>query len=538
MVHMGDAPDWRMFSELLNARMLRGQDDIAFHDSKRTYTVMEFRELCLKAVAWLEGENIGKGDRVAVWLVNRIEWLALLFAVAHVGAIVVSVNTRYRSEEVSHILSRSGAKLLVLQLNFKNIDFPAIAASIDPSTLPALKKVAVVDADSTMPLKLIGRPTVAFRLGEFADSSPRIDCDASVILFTTSGTTKGPKLVAHPQRTIIDHAYKCVEAYKLGDPGACLLAVMPLCGVFGLNAVMAAFAAGAPVVMLETFEAQRAADLIGRHGVTHIFGGDEVFKRLIDASSDERPFPSARIFGFGAFTSSFTEYAIRATERGIPFHGLYGSSEVLALFSMQPSSLALAERLQGGGRPVAADAIVRIRNTETGQLADIGERGEIEIRAPSNFNGYFGDDAATSDAVLTDGFFRTGDVGYLRDDGSFVYETRMGDAVRLGGFLVNPAEIEQVMKGIDGVEDAQVVAIEIDGQPRAVAFVIVTAGRQLQETDLIGAMRSRVAAFKVPARVWFVESYPTTEGANGAKTQRGKLRELAERWLSFAGADG
>ena len=101
-----------------------------------------------------------------------------------------------------------------------------------------------------------------------------------------------------------------------------------------------------------------------------------------------------------------------------------------------------ADRIEGGGWPMSEDAIVRVRDTETGALAAAGISGELEIRAPSRFLGYFHNPQATADAITSDGFFRTGDIGRLRGDGSFVYETRAGDAMRLGGFLVGPGEIE------------------------------------------------------------------------------------------------
>ena len=175
---------------------------------------------------------------------------------------------------------------------------------------------------------------------------------------------------------------------------------------------------------------------------------------------------------------------------------------------------------------MAAAAQVRVRDVESGELLASGTSGEIEIRGPSNFAGYWNDAAATAEAIRADGFFRTGDIGRLRGDGTFVYETRRGDAMRLGGFLVSPLEVEDALKQLPGIADVQVVAIEIAGQARSVAFVIPGSER-LREAEILAAAGRRLAAFKVPARVWFVEEFPTTQSANGVKIQRGKLREMA-----------
>lgn len=175
---------------------------------------------------------------------------------------------------------------------------------------------------------------------------------------------------------------------------------------------------------------------------------------------------------------------------------------------------------------MSTEAIVRVRDSETGALARPGISGELEIRAPSHFLGYFHNPEATREAFTSDGFFRTGDIGYLRDDGSFIYETRGGDAMRLGGFLVAPGEIEDELKACAGVADAQVVAIEIDGQARCAAFIIAD-GEAPEPEPLLAQLRKRLAGYKVPARIFFIDAFPVTDSANGIKIQRGKLRAMA-----------
>jgi fatty-acyl-CoA synthase len=174
---------------------------------------------------------------------------------------------------------------------------------------------------------------------------------------------------------------------------------------------------------------------------------------------------------------------------------------------------------------------LRIRDIGSGGLLPAGEIGEIEIKGPTNFIGYLNNPEATENAITNDGFYRTGDLGYLREDGSLVYEARMGDAIRLGGFLISPSEIEAVLKNIPGVEDAYIVGIETDGKSRVVAFVRDDGHAMLSEQRVIDIAKQELAAFKVPYRVWFVDDYPVTQSANGLKVQRGKLRAIAEENL-------
>lgn len=485
----------------------------------------EFSEKVGQTAAWLAAQGIGTGDVVAVWLVNRIEWIALLFAAARLGAIVAAVNTRYRSAEVAHLLKVSGAKLMVVEAAFRAIDFGAILADIAKDEVPALKELAVVGADT------IAARWPCVRFDGFDRTyppapPPQYDADLPVLLYTTSGTTKGPKLVAHSQRTLASHAISVAKALRLSPKDHALLAMLPFCGTFGMTSLLGFIAAGATVHVLDAFEAAPAATILREHGITHTFGSDEMFRRILALTDAPRPFPQLELCGFAAFQPGWRELAAEAETRGLPLFGLYGSSEVQALFSIARASDAFANRIEGGGWPMSPDAKVRVRDVETGELAAPGIAGEIEISAPSRFLGYFNNPEATREAITDDGYFRTGDIGRLRGDGAFVYETRAGDAMRLGGFLVAPGEIEDEIKDCAGVADAQVVAVDLNGQARCVAFVIPQQ-EPPQPQALTARLRERLAGYKVPARIYLVDAFPVTDSANGVKIQRARLRAMA-----------
>ena len=495
--------------------------DPAFVFDGTPVTRPEFSRKVEQTTAWLAAQGIGKGDVVAVWLVNRVEWIALLFAAARLGAIVAAVNTRYRSAEVSHLLKLSGAKLLVTEAAFRSIDFAAILADIAKDEVPALQRLAVVGADA-IPAQW---PCVRFDAFDkpYPPAPSQHDVDLPVLLYTTSGTTKGPKLVAHSQRTLATHALSVARALQLSAQRHALLAMLPFCGTFGMTSLLGFIAAGATVHVLDAFEAAPALKILSEHRITHSFGSDEMFRRILALT--DAPFPHLEVCGFAAFQPGWRELAAQAEARGLPLFGLYGSSEVQALFSIGRAGDAFTDRIEGGGWPMSPEAKVRIRDTESGELAGPGVSGEIEISAPSRFLGYFSNPEATRDAITADGFFRTGDIGRLRG-GAFVYETRAGDAMRLGGFLVAPGEIEDELKSCAGVADAQVVAVDLKGQARCVAFVIA-AGASPQQDLLTARLRERLAGYKIPARIYVVDAFPITDSANGVKIQRAKLRAMA-----------
>ncbi|MDE2364168.1 MAG: AMP-binding protein [Hyphomicrobiales bacterium] len=501
-------------------------DDTAFVFEGHAISRDAFSQRVDATTRWLAAQGIGQGDVVAVWLVNRVEWLALLFACARIGAIVAAVNTRYRAADVAHVVGLSGARMLVLEPGFRSIDFPAILSGIDRAAVPALERLAIVGAGEVA----AHWPCVRFdALSPPADPALPVQggADLPVLLFTTSGTTKGPKLVVHSQKTLATHADSIGKALGLSPRSHSLLAMLPFCGTFGMASVLAFFAAGAPIHPIDAFDPTPSLRILRDGKITHTFGSDEMFRRILAATDAPKPFPHAQLFGFAAFQPGWREFAVEAGKRGLPLRGLYGSSEVQALFSIGRSDVSFEDRIECGGWPMSPEARVRVRDTDTGELVAAGISGELEIDAPSRFLGYFRNPDATAESSTDDGFFRTGDIGRLREDGSFIYETRAGDAMRLGGFLVGPGEIEDELKACAGVADAQVVAVEIQGQARCAAFVIPDVGASLDEDELRTHVRDRLAGYKVPARIFFVDAYPVTDSANGVKIQRAKLRLMA-----------
>jgi len=475
--------------------------------------------------------GIRAGDRVALWLPNLPAWLATFFACGRLGAIAVSVNTRYRSHELADIVGRAGCKAIVFWPGFRNIDFAGILAGCEREALARLAHVIVYEEEAAaLPERVHDRPVVAYRALAAAapmtadHSRPESGC----VIFTTSGTTKAPKFVLHDQRTVVRHAGDVARGFGYDAPGAVVLVTAPLCGVFGFTNAMAALAAARPLVMYPTFDAHESAQAVLRHRVTHTHASDEMIGRMLEAVPGTPAFPSARFFGYAAFAPAYADLPKRAAARGLTLVGLYGMSECHALMARQSEALPLPARALAGGKPVAPEARVRARDPESGAIQPHGVAGELEIKAPSCMVGYYGDERATRAAFTDDGFLRTGDLGYSTVEGGFVFLARLGDAFRLGGFLVSPAEIEDVLQTHPSVAAAQVVGVETPAGTRAFSFVILAPRATFDEQALIAHCAARIAKFKVPVRVQPIDAFPSTPGANATKIQKAKLRELAQ----------
>ncbi len=513
-------------------------ESVAIHFDGHAITYGALAEESRALAAGLDEVGIGEGDRVGLWLPNTPAYLTLFLACCRLGAIAVAVNTRYRAAEVADIVGRSGCKVLVMQPGFRGIDFAGVLADIDPTSLKRLETVVLCEAkagEAEAGKPMLGKPTVAFDALKAAPPT-RIDRshpDLPAKIFTTSGTTKAPKFVLHAQGPLARHGQDVARAFGFDAPDAVTLQVNPLCGVFGFSQVMGALASGRPCVLEPTFDAGRSARLIRGLGVTATCGSDEMFARLFDAMPGaERPFPTLRLGVYATFNTALEDIIERGESLGVFMMGVYGMSEVGALFSRWPEGSAIPTRRRGGGVPVAPESMVRTRDRETGEILPDGIAGELEIKAPSMLLRYFENPEATAEAFTEDGFLRTGDLAQTEEGGAFVYLARMGDTLRLGGFLTSPAEIEGELMRQPGIEAVQVVGAAIDGQPAAIAFAIASEGHDIDTAATLAALKRRLAGYKAPKRLYVLDAFPTTESANGVKVQKKRLREMAEDRLS------
>jgi fatty-acyl-CoA synthase len=506
----------------------------AFLQGDRAISFAELAERSLRVARGLADLGVGPGDRVALWLPNVPAYPLLYFACVRLGAIAVAVNTRYRAVEVADIVGRSGAKVLACAPGFRQIDFLSILAEVDAAALDSLAAVVVVGDEPPTPTPAIERlRRVAFDrlLTRPRHGLNHATARAACNIFTTSGTTSAPKFVAHRQGAIAGHAQQVARAFRFDAAETLSLGVLPLCGVFGFDQMMATLAAGKPTVLVESYEIERIAAMIGRHRPTTLFGSDDMIARLLELAPGERPFPSVQWAGYAGFNAALADIAETAERRGLILRGLYGMSEVQALYAAQPVDAPVARRKCGGGIPTSPLGHVRVRDPETGALLEVGQPGLLECAGPSLMMGYWGNDKATAETVTADGYVRTGDLAELDGHGGFTFLNRMGDVLRLSGFLVNPLEIETHIQRLPAIEGCQTISVARPDGVRAVSFVMLRPGASLDEAAVIAHCRRSLANYKVPLRVFAVGDFPKTPSPNGFKIQRNKLRKMAEDLL-------
>jgi fatty-acyl-CoA synthase len=504
---------------------------IVDRQNRVSYTDIHDRSRAL--AAGLAQAGVGHGDRVGLWLPNIAAYLEAFLACAELGAIVISLNTKFKSHEMADIVSRSKCKTLIMWPGFKNLPFLDILSEIPSDGLAALQSIVFYREDETssnqLPACLQGKETLSYdKLLQNAPITPQgITEDDGLVVFTTSGTTGKPKFVLHTHFSVTVHAIEVNDEFGYENRDCNLLQVNPLCGTFGLTQALAGFAGGGTVCCLPVFDAQIASRIMCEERITDINGSDDMYAMLLDASKDDVPFPDIQYAGFAAFNPALGSIVADADMRQVPLMGLWGMSEVQAFVTHQDRSANVEDRARAGGRLISPTAVIRITDPDTGEELPLGQQGELEIKTISQMKEYLDNPEATSKAHTEDGFIKTGDLAIMEDERSFIFLSRMGDVLRLGGFLTDPVEIETVLSEHPAIEQAQVVGATGGSSSLAIGFVVVKYTVDVANLKLHA--KSHLAGFKVPSHIEILDAFPTTQSANGVKIQRAVLRDMAAK---------
>lgn len=470
---------------------------------------------------YLKSMGMRRGDSLCVWLPDGGVWLQLLFACARLGVLLVPVSTRFRHDEALHVVRTAQAKLIFVQPGFVGYDYSGVARQIQAEVPSVQAVVEIADAAGLFDPGPV--PPVSRDEGELTDL---------LCTFSTSGTTGHPKLATHTQAGILRHA---CEVARFSDvvPGDSSLCALPLYGVLGFMQALSALEGAGQCLFMQTFELERAAELIDKHAATHFYGGEGLFDDIISVPG--RNVRSLKTVGFAEFNGRGLEVTQKARELyGIRMIALYGSSECFSIMAGQSRQDDDRARAIPGGKPICPDIEFRVADIDSGQPLAAQQRGELQFRGYNVMAGYLNNLEATRQAFTADGWFRSGDLGYAYED-RFCYLARIKDTLRLRGYLVDPVEIEEFLGKLPGVLDAQVVAWRHpDRGDVAVAFVRKTgdapkeAHGEVTEQWLHAQCRAGLANYKVPSYFVFVQDYPRKQGPNGLKILKNKMRDMAQ----------
>jgi len=524
------------------ARQWGAREALAFQGRRWTFAEVHARvDAMAKGLLSL---GIAPGDKVALWMVNRPEWIDAMFAVMKIGAVLVPVNTRFRTEDMAYVLAQSDAAAVLLADRSGPVDYlammrevaPALGARPDPR-FPCLRRVvalsdgAGLDAGATGWGEILDRGT-SVSADALRERAARVDPEDSAFIFYTSGTTGFPKGAVHGHR-MIRNAWDHGDRMGLTTSDVILM-YLPLFHAFGfIEGPLMSMIRGARQVLTETFDGGQCLDLIASERATIIHGFDTHYKELLDAQDrSPRDVSSVRTGICGTGMSSSIPIARRARKTFGNLMTGFGMSEVGIGVTFSFLDSTEEQCVEANGYP-GSGYQVRIIDPETGADQPVSVPGEILVRGYIVTTGYYKRPEETARAIDPDGWFHTGDMGLMRPDGHMRFLGRYKDMLKIGGENVDPMEVEAFLMTHPAVNAASVVGLP-DGRLSevAVAFVQVAPGGALSEREVIEHCRGRVASFKIPRHVAFVDEFPMT---SSGKVQKVKLRERARaEWPQVA----
>lgn len=512
----------------------------------RHWSWQALQEDCDRAAQGLIHCGIQAGEHIALWLTNRPEWLHILFAVAKIGAVLVPINTRFRSMDLEYVLRQSESTTLLTTDHSGPIGYlemvrqiiPELDTYTTPQTLgsaacPALRRVIVLSEQSHA-----GTLRWADMLAAGQSVSPAqrrarqhaVDPDATALIMYTSGTTGVPKGVMQTHRmlrTVTDQANRLAVR-----PTDVLLMYLPLFHCFGLyEGPLMSIITGARQVLLEQFDPGEALRLIARERATLMCGFDTHFADVLAHPACEHTDRSSLRLGLLPAGLASSEPVARQVQwRLCPTVSGWGMTEVGVGVALGFPTDAEDDRCLASGTALPGYAF-KIIDPETGAPLPPDTPGELCCRGYGVMQGYYQKPEETVQALDGDGWLHSGDMAAMRSDGTIRFLGRYKDLLKVGGENVDPIEVEALLLQHPAVGQAQVVGVpDARLQEVVCACVVLVPGAQVDALDLLAFCRGKVASFKVPRHVLVIKEYPMT--ASG-KVQKVRLRELSLQALGL-----
>ncbi len=519
------------------------REAVVMHHSDGSVERWTYRELWKQSVAVansLVACGVGGDSRVGVLMTNRPEWIAAFFGVGIAGGIAVALSTFSTPAELEHLLRASCISTLLFEQRVLKKDFAAMLTELEPAIarsspgelssekfpflrrLVALGEHAVAGTENWSAFLRHGNSTSPQVIQARIESIKPSDAGA---LFFSSGTTGKPKGILSTHRGVAIQCWRWRRMLDLRDDVRSWTAngffwSGNFAGVMG-----AALSAGGSLVLQPTFDPVEALQLMQTERVTRPFAWPHQYEQLSTASNWSSVELSA--FRYVDRRHRLGQHPTVSTTWLEPME-CYGNTETFTLSTAFPSNTPAEVASGSHGRALPGN-IIKIVDPFTGVTVPRGERGEIAVKGPTLMIGYIGIPA--DDTFDTDGFFRTGDGGYIDERDRLIWEGRLNDIIKTGGANVAPAEVDAVLEKYPGIKIPRTVGMphETLGEI-VVACVVAHDGVKLDELAIRDYLKAQLAGYKVPRHVLFVsEAELTITGS--AKVKLAALRELAARRL-------
>lgn len=481
-------------------------------DDGREFSWGEFEKNINKTGNILLNLGVKKGDRVAVYLPNSPEFLFAFWAIARIGAVIASCNIQYKGDELSHILINSKAKILI---GDSTQVAQNLMGNINSKTSPSLEKVITV-GDS-----IEGTLSYYDLMEKASDELQTVECDKDdvVALYYTSGTTGRPKGAMLTHGNVIYAGKLNGSTVLLVNDYDLVFCAAPYSNGYFMCAVVGPLYAGAGILTMRRFTTDGALELMSRYQATHFLGVPTLYIFMLKNYDKNKHNLKSWRFAQAAGAAMPAEYIQQIEETfGVQYCECYGATETSATICYG----RVGHSIPGSVGKEANGTQMKIVD-DAGKELPPGEVGEILAKGPGIFKGYWDMPEATK-AAFTDGWYHTNDLGKKDNEGRYYIVDRKTDMIICGGYNVFPREVEEVIYSNEKVLEAAVVGFKDDvlGEiPKA--FIKVREGAKMTEQELLAYCAQRLAKYKLPRKVEFLDEFP--------KSPTGKIlkRELRKR---------
>ncbi|SHJ98192.1 AMP-binding protein [Halomonas caseinilytica] len=526
------------------------RDALICRHQQLRYNWRSLQDAVDRAARALTALGVEKGDRVGIWSPNCAEWTITQFATAKLGAILVNINPSYRTHELEYALRQSGTSTLILQGAFKGSDYVATLAELVPELedagsasslhsqrLPELARVICLDDERALPgmwrwsamLQRADEVSVE-RLAEIQAS---LDFDEPINIQYTSGTTGAPKGATLSHHNILNNGFFVARTMKLDETDRMVIPV-PLYHCFGMvMGNLGCVTHGAAMIYPgDGFDPLATLEAVSEEAATALYGVPTMFIAELEHPEFERFDLSSLRTGIMAGSICPIEVMRRVIER---MHMqevtiCYGMTETSPVSFQTQTDAPLEKRVTTVGT-IHPHLEVKLVSPDDGAVVPRGEPGELCTRGYSVMLGYWNNAEATAESIDAAGWMHTGDLATMDDEGYVAIVGRIKDMIIRGGENIYPREIEDFLYTHPAISDVQVIGVPDEKYGEEImAWVKLSEGETLDEEGLKAFCQTRIAHFKVPRYVKFVDEFPMTVTG---KVQKFKMREEAVHELGL-----